>query len=49
MTAEQFWRLSPTELWWWVEAKRPVRMYGRMTEDEVRQIYDEAYGPGSGI
>jgi hypothetical protein len=35
-------------LWWLVEAAQPVRMYGSMTEDEVREIYEEAYGGGNG-
>jgi len=44
MTSEQFWRLTPTELWWWVEAKTPKRTWGvkhPMDEDEVRELYDE--------
>jgi hypothetical protein len=36
--------MSPAELWWLIEAKQPVKMYGSMTEDEVRQIYEETYG-----
>jgi hypothetical protein len=32
-------------VWWLYEAKKPVRMFGRMTEDEVRDIYEETYGP----
>jgi hypothetical protein len=35
----------PIELHWLVEARKPVKMIGRMTEDEVRQIYHETYGP----
>jgi hypothetical protein len=37
--------MTPRELWWLFEAKKPVKMYGKMTEDEVRQIYEETYGP----
>ena len=48
MTAEQFWSLSPTEFWWWVEARTPKPTWGDkhpMSEDEVRDIYEDAYGP----
>jgi hypothetical protein len=31
-----------------VEAVKPPKMYGRMTEDEVEEIYREAYGGGNG-
>ena len=41
----EFWSLHPTEFWWLLEAKRPARMYGSMTETEVREIYHETYGP----
>jgi hypothetical protein len=44
MSPDVFWGRSPTELRWWIEAKTPVRMYGAMTEDEVREIYEETYG-----
>lgn len=36
--------MTPTEYWWLAEANKPKRMYGDMTEDEVRQIYEETYG-----
>lgn len=29
-----------------MEAKRPVRMFGRLTEDEVRELYRSKYGDG---
>lgn len=32
------------QFWWLAEFKRPVKMYGSMTEDQVRQIYEETYG-----
>ena len=44
MSPSEFWSLHPTEFWWLVEANRPVKMYGDMTEDQVRQIYEETYG-----
>ena len=44
MSRDEFWRMDPAELWWLVEHHRPVKMYGSMTEDEVAQIYEEAYG-----
>jgi hypothetical protein len=37
--------MSPVELWWHIEAGQPVKMYGNQTEDEVRDIYEETYGP----
>jgi hypothetical protein len=37
--------MSPCELWWHIEACQPVKMYGRMSEDEVREIYENTYGP----
>ena len=38
--------MTPRELWWFIEAKTPAKMYGSMTEAEVRQIYEETYGTG---
>lgn len=29
MTPEQFWRLHPVEFWWWVEAEKGKRVYGK--------------------
>jgi hypothetical protein len=47
LTIDQFWRATPTELFWLCEARQPVKMYGSMTEAEVRDIYEDAYGqPG---
>lgn len=40
----EFWALHPIEFYWLMEAKRPTKMYGSMTEAEVAEIYDEAYG-----
>lgn len=36
--------MHPTEFWWWVEAKKPVKMYGNKTEAQVARIYEETYG-----
>lgn len=36
--------MTITEMWWYIEARRPVRMYGDMTEHEVKAIYEETYG-----
>lgn len=44
MRPSEFWGMTPTELWWLFDAKRPVRMYGKMTEHEVARIYRETYG-----
>jgi hypothetical protein len=44
MRPKDFWRLTPTELWWMFDAKQPPKMYGDMTEAEVAAIYEETYG-----
>lgn len=44
MRPKDFWRMTPAEFHWLMEAKRPRTMYGKMTEDEVEAIYAEAYG-----
>jgi len=44
LSREEFWSSHPIELWWLIEANKPVKMYGRMTEDEVAEIYEEEYG-----
>lgn len=44
MKPSDFWGLTPTELWWFLEAKKPIKMYGSMTEYEVATIYRETYG-----
>lgn len=44
LTPEQFWNLSPIELHWLVEARKPVKMIGSQTEDQVRELYALAYG-----
>jgi hypothetical protein len=46
LTPEQFWGLTVSELWWTIEAVRPERTFGRMSEAEVEQIYAETYGDG---
>lgn len=43
MRPKDFWRLHPDEFWWIAEAKQPPEMYGSMTEDQVREIYEDAY------
>jgi hypothetical protein len=44
MRPKDFWRLRPIEFWWLLDAKRPPKMYGSMTEQQVAQIYMETYG-----
>ena len=44
MRPRDFWRLTPAEFWWLIDAKKPVKMYGKMSEAEVAQIYQETYG-----
>lgn len=31
--------MSPIELWWLFEARKPVKMYGTLTENEVAELY----------
>lgn len=38
--------MTPDEFWWLAEAHKPPKMYGSMTESEVADIYEEAYGDG---
>jgi hypothetical protein len=40
----EFWRLTPKEVWWFIEALKPIRMYGDMSESEVVEIYRKTYG-----
>lgn len=47
MQPSEFWQLTPTEFYWILDAKKPVEMYGRMTEFEVDEIYRDAYGEGA--
>lgn len=44
MRPKDFWSLTPEEFWWNVELRKPVKMFGKMTEAEVEQIYKETYG-----
>lgn len=44
MRPKDFWGLTPKEFWWLLDSKKPIKMYGKMTEDEVAQIYRETYG-----
>lgn len=44
MRPADFWRLTPAEFWLMVEAKKPVKMYGNLTEHQVAALYEEAYG-----
>lgn len=48
MRPKDFWKLTPVELMWLIEAKRPVKMYGKLTEDEVAELYQYAYGESDG-
>lgn len=48
MSRGDFWRMHPGEFWWLYEARKPATPYagGKMSEDEARSIYQEAYGDG---
>jgi hypothetical protein len=40
----EFWDLHPLEFWWLVKARRPVRMYGSLTEHDMAELYELAFG-----
>lgn len=44
MRTVDFWALHPKEFNWLVDATRPVKMYGSMTEDQVAAEYERVYG-----
>jgi hypothetical protein len=45
MRRDEFWASDPVELWWLVESKKePPKYAGGMTEEQVRQIWEEDYG-----
>lgn len=44
MRPKDFWELTTTEVLWLLDANKPVKMYGKMTEYEVAAIYEETYG-----
>lgn len=31
--------MSPAELWWYIEAKKGVDMYGSLTEEDAESLY----------
>jgi len=32
--------MHPTDLFWLIDAKRPPKMYGSLTEDDVAEIHE---------
>lgn len=44
MRPVDFWGLSPLEFRWLLEVYKPVKMYGKMSEAEVAELYAKAYG-----
>lgn len=43
LSPRDFWESNPTQFWWIAEARQPIKMFGKMTQPEVEQIYDETY------
>ena len=41
--------MHPTELWWLIDGKRPPKMYGSLTEDDVLDLYDELEAAGEDL
>jgi hypothetical protein len=40
MSAADFWRLDVDSVWWFIEAKMGVKLYGSLTEDDAEELYD---------
>src|SRR5581483_11708521 len=40
VTRSEFWAMSPVELWWLVDAKKP--RIGEFTHDEAEALYQDA-------
>ena len=40
LTPAEFWRMHPTELWWWFEAKLGVKKIGSMTQDDADELIE---------
>jgi hypothetical protein len=36
--------MHPVEVEWLLDAKKPPKMYGLLTEAEVAELYEETYG-----
>jgi len=34
----QFWALAPVEFWWQVDARRPRKSYGSLTEADMDEM-----------
>ena len=49
MSPRDFWRMHPIEFWWLVDARRPKKMYGDMSEDEVAELYEELMDAEAGV
>lgn len=37
----EFWAMRVREWWWLYEDKRPRERYGRLSEDQVAELYDD--------
>ncbi|MGI9159856.1 MAG: phage tail assembly chaperone [Saprospiraceae bacterium] len=44
VSPSEFWALTPTELWWLVEANKKEDTGTSMSESEIEEIYRETYG-----
>jgi hypothetical protein len=40
MSPADFWRLDVDSVWWFIEAKMGVKLYGSLTEDDCEELYD---------
>ena len=40
MSPGEFWHLSPTAVWWFIEVKMGVKTYGNLSEDDAEELYE---------
>jgi hypothetical protein len=46
MSPADFWCLDSDSVWWYIEAKMGIRMYGSLTEDEAEDLYQMMIAKG---
>lgn len=44
MSPSEFWSLRPIEFWWLVDARKPAKQYGDLSEAEAQELYEIAHG-----
>jgi len=46
MSPADFWRLDVDSVWWYIEAKMGVKLYGKLTEDDAEDLYQMMQAKG---